>query len=101
MFCKIMIYQGTNLCANASTNIDTKYIFPISDDFSIKFYYFALKISNLKRIQHENIAYIFYQSMIYYFAKFYDIPSSNVDTTYFCHFLVIFFTEFLKKKMHF
>ena len=27
MFCNVMMYQGTNLCANASTNIDTNYIF--------------------------------------------------------------------------
>ena len=27
MFCKVMMYQGTNLCVSASINIDTKYIF--------------------------------------------------------------------------
>ena len=85
-----MMYQGTNLCANASTNIDTNYIFPISNDFCVKFDYFAQKISNLKHIQHENIAYIFYSSMNYSFAKFYDILSSNVDTSYIFHFLAIF-----------
>ena len=39
--------------------------------------------------------------MNYSFAKFYDIPSSNVDTTYIFHFLAIFSQNFFKKKMHF
>ena len=36
--------------------------------------------------------------MNYSFAKFYDILSSNVDTTYIFHFLAIFFAEFFKEK---
>ena len=36
--------------------------------------------------------------MKYYFAKFYDILYSNLDTTYIFHFLAIFFTEILKEK---
>ena len=36
--------------------------------------------------------------MNYSFAKFYDILSSNVDTTYVFHFLAIFFTEIFKEK---
>ena len=39
--------------------------------------------------------------MNYSFAKFYDILSSNVDTTYIFHFLAIFSQKFLRKKMHF
>ena len=95
-----MMYPRTNLCANVSTNIDTNYIFQFLTILH-KFDYFAPKISNLKRIQHENIANIFYSSMNYYFAKFYDILSSNVDTTYIFHFLAIFSQKFLRKKMHF
>ena len=60
MFYKVMMYQGTNLCANASTNIDTKNIFQFLRIFSIEFDYFAPKLSNLELIQRENIAYIFY-----------------------------------------
>ena len=36
--------------------------------------------------------------MTYSFAKFYDILSLNVDTTYIFHFLAIFFTEIFKEK---
>ena len=53
------MYQGTNLCANASTNIDTKNI-SNSNDFSMEFDYFAPKLSHLELIQTENIEYIFY-----------------------------------------
>ena len=56
MFYKVMIYQGTNLCANASTYIDTKNI-QFLTIFSIEFDYFAPKLSNLELIQRENIAY--------------------------------------------
>ena len=93
-----MIYQGTKPLCQCINKYRYKIYFPISDDFCIKFDYFALKISNLKRIQHENVAYMFYQSMNYSFAKFYDIPSSNVDTTYIFHFLAIFSQKFFKKK---
>ena len=36
--------------------------------------------------------------MNYSFAKFYDILSLNVDTTYIFHFLAIFFIEIFKEK---
>ena len=39
--------------------------------------------------------------MNYSFAKFYDILSSNMDTTYIFRFLAIFSQKFLRKKMHF
>ena len=55
-----MMYQGTNLCANASTNIKTKNIFQFLTIFSIELDYFAPKLSHLELIQCENIAYIFY-----------------------------------------
>ena len=54
MFYKVWMYQGTNLCANASTNVNTKIIFQFLTIFSIEFDYFAPKLSHLELIRREN-----------------------------------------------
>ena len=102
LMCSVMLWSTTvQTFVPIHQQICILIIFSNFSLFLHKFWLFCPKIAKSCPLQLGIIANIILYVMSYSFAKFYDILSSNVDTTYIFHFLAIFSQTFWKKKMHF